>query len=128
MRVKGVGGDALPEQALAQALGIVGQQQLAGLGLEKSAVVPRAVLLVTRLVQERAAERTRVRPRENGEGREPVRILVAHAPRDLPAPIVTDQMETPVGMTGCRGDLDRIVDQLVEGVVRQVGGSGSGPR
>jgi hypothetical protein len=38
---------------------------------------------------------------------------------------VADQMEAPAVMTRCRHDLDGVVDQPVEGVVRKIGRVGS---
>ena len=44
-----------------------------------------------------------------------------HAPRHLSAPVVADQMEAPAVVARRRRDLDGVVDQLVEGVVRKIG-------
>ena len=110
-------GHALAEQAVAQAARIVGQQHLAGLGLEECAVMARAVLLSPSGFCERAAERLRMRPRQDGERGEPLGMRAGHAPRDLPAPIVADQMEALAVVARGRGDLEGVGHQLVEGVV-----------
>jgi hypothetical protein len=108
---------ALSEEAAAQPARIVLQQHRACSGIEERAVMARAILLVAILLRERTKERFRVRSREDGERGEPVGMAAGDAPRHLPTPIVTDQMEALPLVARRSDDLDRVRDQLLEGVV-----------
>ena len=93
-------GNAIGGQALAQPSGVVGQHHIGGIGLQKRLVMPRALRLLAVGHLQRAIERVRMRPRQNGERGQPLVIAVGEAPGDAAAPVVADEMKARLAIAG----------------------------
>ena len=86
-------------KTLAQPFGVVGKNNIGRTGLEKSLVVPRAVRLIAILHLQCAIEGVGMRPRQDGERRQPLRKTIGERPGNTAAPVVADEMKAAVTVT-----------------------------
>ena len=103
---------------------VVRKQARRGVGIEERLVMPRAVGLIAVRQRQRAVERVGVRARQHRQRGEALGITIGDAPGDAAAPVVADEMKAPAGVAAGGGDGHGVADELVEFVVRGVGGVG----
>src|SRR5262249_3459401 len=79
-------------------------------------VMARALLLIVHVLVEGTAEGSRMRAREDGERGETLGMTKGRDPRDLPAPVVPDEMERPRGVTARCRQMERVGKEPVDAV------------
>ena len=111
---------AVGGQPVAQPFAIVRQHDVGGIGFEERLVMFRALRLLAVGHAKRAVERVRMRPRQDGERGDPLRITIGQCPGDAAAPVMAREMEAPLGVARGRDDRHRVVHQAVDVIARMI--------
>jgi hypothetical protein len=95
-----------PFFARLQPVRIIRQDVLTGIGFHERRTMPGPPALLAIRHFQRPCECQRMRSKQDGKRRQPLRVLIRDLPCEAGTPIVADEMETPaamaIGRPGCR--------------------------
>ena len=109
-------------EPIAQPARAIGEEPRGGTGIQERLMMPRAVRLIAIGQRQRPIEGVGMRARQHSQRGEALGSAIGDAPGDATAPVVADQMKAPACLSASHGNIHGVVDELVEFVVRGVGG------
>ena len=107
-------------KSLAQPFGVVGQHDIGGVGLEEGSVMARTACLFAVRQRQRAVEGIGMRPRLDGQRREPLSVAIGKRPGDAAAPIMAHEVKALIAIARCGDDRHRIIHQPVHVIVGRI--------